>query len=52
MSDHATPGHDSHGEAEEAPLGALNLAAWGAGALGVAIGLLTAAVIAFAAGAL
>ena len=52
MSDHATPGHDSHGEAEEAPLGALNLAAWGAGALGVAIGLITAAAIAIAAGAL
>jgi len=52
MSDHATPGHDSHGEAEEAPLGAINLAAWGAGALGIAIGLLTAAVIAIAAGSI
>lgn len=52
MSDHATPGHDPHGEPEEAPLGAINLAAWGAGALGAAIGLLTAAVIAIAAGAL
>jgi hypothetical protein len=52
MSDHATPGHDSHGEAKEAPLGAINLAAWGAGALSVAIGLLTAAVIAIAAGAI
>jgi hypothetical protein len=52
MSDHATPGHDSHDEAEDAPLGALNLAAWWAGALGVAIGLVTAAVIAIAAGAL
>ena len=52
MSDHASPGHGSHGEAEDAALGAINLAAWGAGALGVAIGLLTAAVIAIAAGAL
>jgi hypothetical protein len=52
MSDHATPGHDSHGAAEEAPLDAINLAAWGAGALGIAIGLLTAAVIAIAAGAI
>jgi hypothetical protein len=52
MSDHATPGHDSHGEAEEAPLGAINLAAWGAGALGVAIGLLTAVVFAIAAGSI
>lgn len=52
MSDHATPGHGSHGEADEGPLGAIDLAAWGAGALGVAIGLMTAAVIAMAAGAL
>jgi hypothetical protein len=52
MSDHASPGHGSHGEADDALLGAINLAAWGAGALGVAIGLLTAAVIAIAAGAI
>jgi hypothetical protein len=52
MSDHATPGHGSHGEAEGAPLGAINLAAWGAGALGIAIGLLTAAIIAIAAGSI
>ena len=26
MSDHATPGHGSHGETEDAPLGAINLA--------------------------
>jgi hypothetical protein len=52
MSDHATPGHDSHGEAEEAPLGAINLAAWGAGALGVTIGLLTAVAFAIAAGSI
>jgi hypothetical protein len=52
MSDHATPGYDSHDEAEDTPLGALNLAAWWAGALGVAIGLGTAVVIAIAAGAL
>lgn len=52
MSDHATPGHGLHGEAEHAPLGAINLAAWGAGALGIAIGLLTAAVIAIAAGSI
>lgn len=52
MSDHATPGHGSHGEAEDAPLGAINLAAWGAGALGVTIGLLTAVVFAIAAGSI
>jgi hypothetical protein len=52
MSDHATSGHDPHGEAEAAPLGGINLAAWGAAALGVAIGLLTAAAIAISAGAL
>lgn len=52
MSDHATPGHGSHGETEDAPLGAISLAAWGAGALGIAIGLLTAAIIAIAAGAI
>jgi hypothetical protein len=52
MSDHAAPGHGSHGEAHDAPLGAINLAAWGAGALGIAIGLLTATIIAAAAGAL
>jgi hypothetical protein len=52
MSDHATPGHGSHGETDDAPLGAINFAAWGAGALGIAIGLLTAAIIAIAAGAL
>ena len=52
MSYHAAPGHGSHGEADDAPMGAINLAAWGAGALGIAIGLLTAAIIAIAAGAL
>ena len=52
MSDHASPGHGSHGEAEDASLGAINLAAWGAGALGIAIGLLTAAIIAIAAGSI
>jgi hypothetical protein len=52
MSDHAAPGHGSHGGADDAPLGAINLAAWGAGALGIVIGLLTATVIAIAAGAL
>ena len=52
MSDHAAPGHGSHGEADDATLGAINLAAWGAGAIGVAIGLLTAAIIAIAAGTL
>ena len=52
MSDHAAAGHGSHGEGDGAPLGGIDLAAWGAGAIGVAIGLLTAAVIAIAAGAL
>ena len=52
MSDHASPGHGSHGEADDATLGAINLAAWGAGAIGVAIGLLTAVIIAIAAGTL
>lgn len=31
-------GHDDHGHAEE-PLGPLDIQAWGAGALGVVIGL-------------
>jgi hypothetical protein len=52
MSDHASPEHGSHGGGGETPLGPISLAAWGAGALGVAIGLLTAAIIAIAAGAL
>ena len=34
-------GHDDHGQAEMA-LGPVDLAAWGAGVLGVAIGLVTA----------
>lgn len=32
------PGHDGHGHAEE-PLGPIDIQAWGAGALGVVIGL-------------
>ena len=40
MSDHADAGHGSHGEGDGAPLGGIDLAAWGAGAIGVAIGLL------------
>ncbi|MBU6255916.1 MAG: hypothetical protein KGN04_00615 [Chloroflexi bacterium] len=49
MSDHAASGHGSHGEGDDAPLGSIDRAAWLAGALGIAIGLLTAAVIAIAA---
>ena len=52
MSDHAAAGHGSHGEGDDVPLGSIDLAAWGAGAIGVAVGLMTAAVIAIAAGAL
>jgi hypothetical protein len=41
---HATdaPGHDDHAHAEE-PLGPLDVAAWGAAALGVIFGLVIAA---------
>ena len=35
-------GHDDHGHAEE-PLGRFDTAAWGAGALGVVLGLVVAA---------
>lgn len=34
----ATAGHDEHGHTEE-PLGPIDLQAWGAGALGIGVGL-------------
>jgi hypothetical protein len=40
-SGHDEHGHDEHGHDEE-PLGPIDLAAWGAGALGVALGLVVA----------
>jgi ABC-type Zn2+ transport system substrate-binding protein/surface adhesin len=43
-------GHDDHGHDEEA-LGPIDLAAWGAGALGVVLGLVIAACFAIATGA-
>ena len=43
-------GHDDHGHAEGEALGAVNLAAWGAGALGIALGLVVAGAMALAAG--
>jgi hypothetical protein len=44
-------GHDDHGHAEE-PLGPIDVAAWGAGAIGVLVGVVTAACFALATGAL
>ncbi len=40
-------GHDDHGHVE-APLGPIDVAAWGAGALGVALGVLVAICFAIA----
>ncbi len=42
-------GHDDHGHAEEA-LGPIDVAAWGAGALGVVLGLVIAACFVIATG--
>jgi hypothetical protein len=44
-------GHDDHAHAEE-PLGPIDVAAWGAGAVGVLVGIVTAACFALATGAL
>lgn len=53
MSDHGAGGHGAGDDSEHgAALGAIDLRAWIAGAVGVAIGLLTVAVIAAASGAL
>lgn len=42
-------GHDDHAHGDGEPLGPLNMAAWGAGALGIVLGLVVA--LAFAASA-
>lgn len=53
MSDHGAGAHGGDGTSDhEAKLGAIDLRAWLAGTIGVAIGLLTVAVIAAASGAL
>lgn len=44
-------GHDDHAHGEE-PLGPIDVAAWGAGALGVLVGVVIAACFALATGAL
>ncbi len=44
-------GHDDHGHAEE-PLGPIDVAAWGAGALGIAIAAVTVLCFALATGAI
>ncbi len=44
-------GHDDHAHPEE-PLGPIDVAAWGAGALGVLVGVFMAACFALATGAL
>ena len=54
MSDHGAHGGDdgAHGHGANDALGPIDVRAWLAGAIGVAIGLLTVAVIAAASGAL
>ena len=54
MSDHGThdPGDGAHGHGTSEGLGPIDARLWLAGALGVAIGLLTVAVIAVASGAI
>ena len=48
-SDHGTDGgHDDHGHADEWEPGPIDVAAWGAGALGVALGLIVAVCFALA----
>ena len=47
----ADHGHDDHGHADEA-LGKIDLPAWGAGVLGVALGAVVVIVLAIASGAL
>lgn len=43
-------GHDDHGHTDGERLGAVNLAAWGAGVVGILGGLIVALVLASAAG--
>ncbi|MEO7665343.1 MAG: hypothetical protein ABIV26_09475 [Candidatus Limnocylindrales bacterium] len=43
-------GHDDHAHADGEALGAVNLAAWGAGALGILMGLVVALAMAMSAG--
>ena len=43
-------GHDGHGQNADQALGPLNLAAWGAGTIGIVGGLVVAAVLAIGAG--
>lgn len=43
-------GHDDHAHADDAPLGPVDLFAWGAGALGIAAGLAVALVMAASTG--
>ena len=54
MSDHGAHGGDdgAHGHGANDALGPIDVRAWLAGAIGVAIGLLTVAVIAVASGAI
>jgi len=42
-------GHDDHAHGDGEPLGPVDVIAWGAGALGIAAGLLVAAVMALSA---
>lgn len=52
MDDHGGDhGHDDHGHAQD-DLGPIDLPAWGAGILGVALGLVVVGAIAIASGAL
>lgn len=52
-SDHgADHGRDDHAHTEDEPLGPVDLAAWGAGALGIGAGLVIALVMAASTGAL
>ncbi len=50
-ADHAAPAHDDHGHASER-LGPVDRAAWGAGILGVLLGLVVVVAIALASGAI
>lgn len=43
-------GHDDHAHDESVPLGPIDVIAWGAGALGVGLGLVVAAAFALAVG--
>lgn len=51
--DHGTDhGHDDHAHGDGEPLGPVDVAAWGAGAIGIAAGLIVAAVLAASTGRL